>query len=158
MKIKKTNATRLLDQLKIDYRIVAYEVNLTDLSADHVSREVNVPLKQVFKTLVARGDKTGEMVACIPGDAELDLKKLAQISLNKKVHLIPIKEIQQKTGYIRGGVSPLGLKHPYPPYIDQSALQYPFILISAGLRGLQIKINPRDLITVCSMQVTLLTQ
>ena len=157
MKIKKTNATRLLDQLKIDYRIVVYQVNLDDLSAEHVSREVGIPLNQVFKTLVARGDKTGEMVVCIPGGNELDLKKLAQISLNKKVHLIPVKEIQQKTGYIRGGVSPLGLKHAYPMYIDQSALQHPFILISAGLRGLQIKINPRDLITVCSMQVGFLS-
>ena len=158
MKVKKTNATRLLDQLKIDYRIMAYHVNLTDLSAEYVAREVGVPLNQVFKTLVARGDRTGEVVVCVPGDAELDLKKLAQQSGNKKVHLIPVKEINQKTGYVRGGVSPLGLKHAYPLYIDRSALQFPFILISAGLRGLQIKIDPRGLITACSMQVGLLTQ
>ncbi len=156
--MKKTNATRLLDRLNIDYEFLSYQVNPDDLSAEHVSREVGVPLNQVFKTLVARGDKTGEIVACIPGDAELDLKKLAQISLNKKVHLVPVKEINRLTGYVRGGVSPLGLKHAYTMYIDKTALQYPFILVSAGLRGWQIKINPRDLITVCSMQVVLLTQ
>jgi Cys-tRNA(Pro)/Cys-tRNA(Cys) deacylase len=158
MSFKKTNATRLLDKFNIDYQIIAYKVNLADLSAEHVSREIDIPLNQVFKTLVAHGDKTGEMVASIPGDSELDLKSLAQQSGNKKIHLIPVKEINQKTGYVRGGVSPLGLKHSYPLYIDQSALQHPFILISAGLRGLQIKIKPQDLITACHMKIGSLTQ
>jgi len=151
--LKKTNATRLLDKLNIDYQIVEYQVDSADLSAGHVSRETGIPLGQIFKTLVARGDKTGEMVACVPGDSELNMKKFAQISGNRKVHLIPTREINKQTGYIRGGVSPLGLKHPYPLTIDRTALQYQFILISAGLRGLQIKINPQDLIAVCQMKV-----
>jgi Cys-tRNA(Pro)/Cys-tRNA(Cys) deacylase len=156
--LKKTNATRLLDKLNIDYQIVEYPVDSTDLSARHVSRETGIPLAQIFKTLVARGDKTGEMVACVPGDSELNMKKFAQISGNKKVQLIPTREINKQTGYIRGGVSPLGLKHSYPLYIDRTALQYQFILISAGLRGLQIKINPQDLIAACQMKVESLTE
>jgi Cys-tRNA(Pro)/Cys-tRNA(Cys) deacylase len=107
--------------------------------------------------LVAQGDKTGEMVACVPGDKELNLKKFASVSGNKKVNLIPVKDINKKTGYIRGGVSPIGLKYSYPLYIDHSALQHQFILISAGLRGLQIKINPQDLIVICQMKVESLT-
>ena len=156
--MKKTNATRLLDKLNIDYQIVEYPVDSADLSAGHVSRETGIPLGQIFKTLVARGDKTGEVVACVPGDSELNMKKFAQISGNKKVQLIPTKEINKQTGYIRGGVSPLGLKHPYPLTIDRTALQCQFILISAGLRGLQIKINPQDLIAVCQMKVESLTK
>ena len=156
--MKKTNATRLLDKLNIDYQIVEYQVDSADLSAAHVSLETGIPLAQIFKTLVARGDKTGEMVACVPGDSELNLKMFAQISGNKKVQLIPAREINKQTGYIRGGVSPLGLKHPYPLTIDRTALQYQFILISAGLRGLQIKINPQDLIAVCQMKVESLTK
>ncbi len=157
MSSKKTNAVRLLDQQNIDYQMIDYQVKSDDLSAEHVSRETGIPLSQIFKTLVAWGDKTGGMVACVPGDAELNLKTFANISGNKKVQLIPTKEINQRTGYIRGGVSPLGLKHPYPLYIDQSALQYQFILISAGLRGLQIKINPQDFIVTFHIQVGLLT-
>lgn len=156
--MKKTNATRLLDKLNIDYQIVEYQLDSADLSAGHVSRETGIPLGQIFKTLVARGDKTGEMVACVPGDSELNMKTFAQISGNKKVQLIPTREINKRTGYIRGGVSPLGLKHPYPLYIDRTALQYQFILISAGLRGLQIKINPQDLIAVCQMKLESLTE
>ena len=155
--MKKTNATRLLDKLNIDYQIISYQVNPDDLSAEHVSRDTDVPLNKIFKTLVVCGNQGGEIVVCIPGDAELDLKKLAQISGNKKVYLIPVKEINKKTGYIRGGVSPLGLKHPYPLYIDQSALEHKFILISAGLRGLQIKISPQELINTCNMEVALIT-
>ena len=155
--MKKTNAIRLLDKFNIEYQIISYQVNPDDLSAEHVSRDTCVPLNQIFKTLVACGNQSGEIVACVPGDAELDLKKLAQISGNKKVYLIPVKEINKKTGYIRGGVSPLGLKQPYPIYIDQSALEHKFILISAGLRGLQIKIDPQKLITTCNMEVGLLT-
>lgn len=156
-KLKKTNATRLLEKLNIGYEIIEYRVNINDLSAEFVSEQTGIPLNQIFKTLVAYGDKTGELIACIPGDKELNLKNFASVSKNKKVNLIPIKDINKKTGYIRGGVSPLGLKHPYPLYIDQSALSYQFILISAGLRGLQIKINPKDLINICQMKIELLT-
>lgn len=155
--MKKTNATRILDKLKINYQIIEYKVDMADLSAEHVSRETGIPLSQIFKTLVAQGDKTGEMVACVPGDKELNLKKFASVSGNKKVNLIPVKDINKKTGYIRGGVSPIGLKYSYPLYIDHSALQHQFILISAGLRGLQIKINPQDLIAICQMKVESLT-
>lgn len=155
--MKKTNTTRILDKLKINYQIIEYKVDMADLSAEHVSRETGISLSQIFKTLVAQGDKTGEMVACVPGDKELNLKKFASVSGNKKVNLIPVKDINKKTGYIRGGVSPIGLKHSYPLYIDHSALQHQFILISAGLRGLQIKINPQDLIVICQMKVESLT-
>lgn len=157
-KLNKTNATRLLDKLNIDHQIIGYQVDISDLSAEHVSRETGIPLSQIFKTLVAHGDKTGELVACVPGDKELNLKKFANVSGNKKVNLIPVKDINKKTGYIRGGVSPVGLKHPYPLYIDPTALQHQFILISAGLRGLQIKINPQDLIALCQMKVESLTE
>ena len=102
MLIKKTNATRLLDKLNIDYQIVTYQVNPADLSAEHVSREVGVPIKQVFKTLVSLGDKTGELVACIPGDSELNLKAFATLSGNKKVHLIPVKEINKQPDIFEG--------------------------------------------------------
>jgi len=155
--LKKTNATRILDKLKIDYQIIEYQVDMSDLSAEHVSRDIGIPLGQIFKTLVAQGDKTGEMVACVPGDKELNLKKFASVSGNKKVNLIPVKDINKKTGYIRGGVSPIGLKHPYALYIDLSALNYQFILISAGLRGLQIKIDPETLIANFQMKVESLT-
>lgn len=155
--MKKTNATRLLDKLNIGYEIIKYKVNIDDLSAEHVSEQTGIPLNQIFKTLVVYGDKTGEIIACIPGDKELNLKNIAIVSGNKKVSMVPAKDINKKTGYIRGGVSPLGLKHPYPSYIDQSAFKYQLILISAGLRGLQIEINPKDLISVCQMKIEALT-
>jgi Cys-tRNA(Pro)/Cys-tRNA(Cys) deacylase len=104
------------------------------------------PLKQVFKTLVIRGDKTGILVACIPGEVELNLKALASISGNKKIAMVHLKEIKSLTGYIRGGVSPLGMKKNYPTYIDESAFQFPFIIFSAGVRGLQLKVDPNDLL------------
>lgn len=153
MAVKKTNVMRILDKLNINYKVISYQVNPDDLSAEHVSRDTGIPLQQIFKTLVAHGEQSGEIIACIPGDAELDLKKIASVSQNKKVHLIPVKTINQKTGYIRGGVSPLGLKYSYPLYLDESALNYPYILISAGLRGLQIKLDPNDLLQICNMIV-----
>lgn len=144
--MKKTNAARILDGLKISYELREYEVDENDLSAENVANKVRLPLEQVFKTLVARGDKTGVILTCIPGDVELDLKATAVLSGNKRVELVAMKEIQQLTGYIRGGVSPLGTKKKYPLYIDESALAYEVISISAGMRGMQIFINPNDLI------------
>ena len=155
--MKKTNAARRLDQLKIDYDILAYKIDPRDLSAEHVSSDLGIPLNRIFKTLVARGDKTGVIVACVPGDAELNLKYLANISGNKKVHLVPLKEIKHLTGYIRGGVSPLGMKHSYPIYIDEKAQQYDYILVSAGIRGEQIRINPHDLMKTCEMNSGIIT-
>jgi Cys-tRNA(Pro)/Cys-tRNA(Cys) deacylase len=144
--VKKTNTARYLENLNIDYRLVEYEVDESDLSAESVAKKVNLPLEQVFKTLVVRGDKTGVLLACIPGGAELDLKALAALSDNKKVELIHVKEIQQLTGYIRGGVSPIGTRKRYPVYLDESAMKFPLISISAGIRGGQLFIQPGDLV------------
>lgn len=144
-KMKKTNAARILDAQKIEYELREYEVDESDLSAVNVAQKVGVSLEQVFKTLVAKGDKTGVIVACIPGGKELDLKTLASLSSNKKVEMVPMKEIQGLTGYIRGGVSPIGMKKNYPIYLDGSAFAYPLIMISAGARGCQIIIKPTDL-------------
>lgn len=141
----KTIAARILDQLKIPYELRAYEVNEDELDAISVARKVNMPPEATFKTLVSRGDKTGVMMACVPGDAELDLKKLAAATGNKRVELVAVKEIQSLTGYIRGGVSPLGSKKKYPLFLDQSALAHELISISAGQRGLQIILSPQDL-------------
>ena len=141
----KTIAARMLDQLKISYELRAYEVSEDELDAITVARKVNMPPEATFKTLVARGDKSGVIMACIPGDAELDLKKFATLSGNKKVEMAPVKEIQSLTGYIRGGVSPLGSKKKYPLYLDESALNHDLISVSAGQRGLQMILSPQDL-------------
>ena len=151
--MKKTNAARVLDGLKIDYKLCEYEIDESDLSAESVARKVSLPLEQVFKTLVARGDKTGVLMACIPGNFELDLKAMATISGNKKVDMVPMKEIQQLTGYIRGGVSPIGIKKHYPIFLDESAVRFPFISISAGARGSQIFISPGDLIKALDIKL-----
>jgi Cys-tRNA(Pro)/Cys-tRNA(Cys) deacylase len=143
--MKKTNAARSLDGLKIDYKLYEYEINESDLSAESVARKMGLPPEQVFKTLVARGDKTGVLMVCIPGSSELDLKAIAAVSGNKKVEMVHVKEIQQLTGYIRGGVSPIGTKKRYPIFLDESATKVPFISISAGARGSQIFIAPGDL-------------
>jgi Cys-tRNA(Pro)/Cys-tRNA(Cys) deacylase len=151
--MKKTNAARFLDGLKMDYKLCEYEIDESDLSAESVARKVSLPLEQVFKTLVARGDKTGVLMACIPGNSELDLKAMATISGNKKVDMVPMKEIQQLTGYIRGGVSPIGIKKHYPIFLDESAVRFPFVSISAGARGSQIFISPRDLIKALDIKL-----
>ena len=119
--MKKTNAARYLDRLQLDYKLVEYDVDEFDLSAESVAKKVNLPPGQVFKTLVARGDKTGVLLACVPAGTELDLKVLALISGNKKVEMVPVKEIESLTGYVRGGVSPLGTKRRYPFYLSPSA-------------------------------------
>jgi len=143
--LKKTNAVRLLDSLKISYRLLEFTVDESDLSAEKAASLLGRPLEQVFKTLVARGDKSGVLIATIPGNAELNLKALARLSGNKKVELVHLKEVQQLTGYIRGAVSPLGIKGNYPRYLDESANNFPLIITSAGVRGLQIELSPRDL-------------
>jgi len=144
--LKKTNVARILDGLKINYELREYKVDESDLSAESVAQKIEVPLAQVFKTLVVCGDKTGVLLACIPGGLELDLKALASISGNKKVDMVPLKDVQKLTGYIRGGVSPLGTKKQYDIYIDESAIEWTYISISAGLRGCQILIAPNDLV------------
>jgi Cys-tRNA(Pro)/Cys-tRNA(Cys) deacylase len=138
----KTNAARLLDAKKIPYRVVTYAVDESDLSATTVARKVGMPPSQVYKTLLARGDKTGPLFALISADEELDLKALASATGNKKVELAPLKEVQPLTGYIRGGVSPLGAKKPYPVVLDERALAAAEIAISAGVRGAQLVLAP----------------
>lgn len=144
--MKKTNAARLLDKLKIAYEIREYEVDESDLGAGNVARKVGMPLEQVFKTLVARGDKTGILMAVVSGGAELDLKALAAVSGNKKVEMVHLNEVLPLTGYIRGGVSPLGAKKNYPVYLDRTASAQPLISISAGQRGMQLLLRPEDLV------------
>jgi len=144
--MKKTNVARILDGLKISYELREYKVDESDLSAENVAQKIKVPLAQVFKTLVVCGDKTGVLLACIPGNFELDLKALAHCSGNKKVEMVPLKDVQKLTGYIRGGVSPLGTKKQYDVYIDESAMLWTYIVISAGLRGYQIVVAPHDLV------------
>ncbi len=151
--MKKTNTARYLDHLKIDYKLVEYEVDESNLSAESVARKVNLPLEQVFKTLVARGDKTGVLMACIPGNAELELKAMATVSGNKNVNMVHLGEIQPLTGYIRGGVSPIGTKKYYPIFLDESAMAFPLISISAGVRGSQVFISPGDLIKALDVRV-----
>ena len=155
---KKTNAARILDGLGIAYELKEYPVDLNDLSAVHVAASVGMPVEMVFKTLVARGDKNGVLMACIPGDAELDLKALAAVSGNKKVEMVHLKEVQGLTGYIRGGSSPLGAKKEYPVYLDESARQWETIAVSAGKRGEQILLAPMDLVQAVRAVTAALTK
>lgn len=149
----KTNAARILDQNKIPYELKEYTVDESDLSAINVAQKVGLPIEQVYKTLVVRGDKTGVIVACIQGDHELHLKTLATLSGNKKVEVVSLKEVQPLTGYIRGGVSPIGMKKQYPVFINSDIKRHEKIALSAGLRGLQLFLSPIDLISVTKAQL-----
>ena len=141
----KTNAARILDAVGIQYGLREYEVDEDDLSAPHVAEKIGMPPEQVFKTLVARGDRNGVLMACIPANTELDLKALAAASGNKKVELVAVKEVLGLTGYIRGGVSPVGVKKPYPFFLDETAILFDTISVSAGVRGCQMILAPDDL-------------
>ena len=144
--MQKTNVARLLDAAGINYETIAYEFTEDDLSAQHVAAQLGEDIDQVFKTLVLRGDRTGIFVCVIPGDFEVDLKVAARISGNKNCEMVHVRELLGITGYIRGGCSPIGMKKKFPTYIHESALLYEHIYVSAGIRGLQVKIAPRDLI------------
>ena len=146
--MKKTNAARLLDARGIHYELLEYEVDETDLSVAKLAFKINQNIEQIFKTLVLRGDRSGVFVVVIPGNVEVDLKKVAKISGNKSAAMVHQKELLPLTGYIRGGCSPLGMKKPYPIYIHESCLQFGFIYISAGQRGLQLRLSPLDLINI----------
>lgn len=146
----KTNAARILDRLRIAYQLREYEVDPEDLSAGTVAQKVGLPVEQVYKTLVARGDRSGVFLAVIPGDAQLDLKSLARVTGDRKVEVVALKEVQPLTGYIRGGVTALGGKRDYPVYLDDSALRHPLISISAGVRGTQIFLAPADYVRATS--------
>ena len=152
-KIKKTNAARILDNLGIDYEIKTYEVDENDLSAVHVAESAGLDIETVFKTLVARGDKTGVIMAVIGGGEELNLKSLAKASGNKSVEMISLKELFPLTGYIRGGCSPLGAKKNYPVFLDSKAMAHEKISVSAGQRGMQIFLSPQDLVTATNATV-----
>jgi Cys-tRNA(Pro)/Cys-tRNA(Cys) deacylase len=151
--LMKTNAIRILEKLGISYETREYEVDENDLSATHVASDIGLPSEQVFKTLVVRGDKTGVLLACIPSDRELDVKELARVSGNKKADLVPLKEVLVLTGYVRGGVSPVGTKKRFPVYLDQSALDWLFISLSAGARGCQMLLDPKDLAKAVEVKV-----
>lgn len=144
----KTNAARILDKENISYELKEYEVDESDLSAVHVAKQLGQDVSQLFKTLVLHGDKTGYFICIIPGGDELDLKKAAKISGNKKCEMIPMKDLLQITGYVRGACSPIGMKKDFPAFIHQTAETYKYIFISAGKRGLQLQISPHDLISI----------
>lgn len=145
-KNNKTNVARLLDKAGVGYELIPYEVDESDLSAVHVAVQLGEDVKRVFKTIVLHGDRSGYFVCVVPGDDEIDLKKAARVSGNKKCELLPMKELLPVTGYIRGGCSPIGMKKHFPTYIHETCLQFPYIYVSAGVRGLQIKLAPGDLI------------
>ena len=146
MEIKKTNAARILDRQKISYELIPYKVDENDLGAQHVADSLGEDINQVFKTILVHGDKIGYLICVVPGNLEVDLKGAAKVSGNKKIDTVPLKDLTPLTGYIRGGCSPIGMKKKYPTFIHESALLYDYIFISAGVRGLQIKIAPADLI------------
>jgi Cys-tRNA(Pro)/Cys-tRNA(Cys) deacylase len=154
----KTNAARLLDQLAIRYELREYEVDPEDLAAETVAAEIGLPPEQVFKTLVARGDRNGICMAVIPGNTELDLKALATASGDRKIQLVPVKELQGLTGYIRGGVTALAAKKDYLVYVDETIELFDTISISAGIRGMQILITSDDYLLATKARLAPLAQ
>ena len=144
--MNKTNAMRRLDAAKIPYEVKEYEVDENDLSGVHIAEEIGLPFAQVFKTLVAKGDKTGIVVFCIPCDKEIDLKHAASVTGNKKIEMLHVKDLLATTGYIRGGCSPIGMKKKFPTFIDESATNFEKITVSAGVRGAQMLLNVNELV------------
>ena len=149
----RTNAMRLLDAAGIRYRTAEYDYDESDLSGLHAAEQIDLPAEQVFKTLVTRGDRTGINVFCIPVTDELDLRRAASLSGNKKLELIHVKELLPLTGYIRGGCSPIGMKKKYPTYIDETCILFEEIAVSAGMRGEQIILSPQDLMDYTGARV-----
>jgi Cys-tRNA(Pro)/Cys-tRNA(Cys) deacylase len=149
----KTNAVRLLDQHKIQYELREYEVDPDDLTAETVARKVGLPAEQVFKTLVARGDRNGVCLAVIPGNCELDPKALAQLTGDRRIEMVQLKDVQPLTGYIRGGVTALACKKDYPIYADETFELFDVISISAGARGTQILLAPQDYIRIVNARL-----
>jgi Cys-tRNA(Pro)/Cys-tRNA(Cys) deacylase len=154
----KTNAARFLDQLGIEYELREYDVDPEDLAAETVAAKIGLPAEQVFKTLVARGERNGVVMAVIPGDQELDLKALASVAGERKIQLVPVKELQGLTGYIRGGVTALAAKREFPVLVDETVELFDVISISAGVRGLQIWIKPADYLRATRGIVAALSQ
>lgn len=156
-KISKTNAARILDRMKIHYGLIPYEVDEEHLDACHVAVQIGEDIRQVFKTLVLRGDRNGIFICVIPGNREVNLKSAARISGNKSAEMIHVRELLSTTGYIRGGCSPIGMKRQFPTFIDSSCMDFDTIYVSAGVRGLQIEIAPNDLISAANAQTAELT-
>lgn len=142
----KTNAMRRLDAAKIQYEVKEYQVDESDLSGVHIASQIGLPFEQVFKTLTAKGDKTGVIVFCIPCHKEIDLKKAAVVTGNKKVELLAVKDLLATTGYVRGGCSPIGMKKNFPTFIEQSALDFEKITVSAGMKGAQLLLGVDELV------------
>ena len=153
----KTNAMRRLDTAKIPYEVFEYVVDESDLSGKHIADEIGLPHEMVFKTLVARGDRTGPVVMCIPVDLEIDLKLAARETGNKRIEMLPVKDLLGLTGYIRGGCSPIGMKKKFPTFLDESALQHEKITVSAGVRGAQLLIAVERLIPFVEAKTVPLT-
>ena len=154
----KTNAMRMLDAAKIAYKILEYEVDENDLSGVHIAEQTGFPPEQMFKTLVARGDKTGPLVFCIPVAEALHLKGAAALTGNKKIEMVAVKELLGLTGYIRGGCSPIGMKKKFPTYIHESALNFDEITVSSGTRGAQLLLNTQRLLAFVDAKVADLTE
>ena len=156
--MKKTNAIRILDRSKISFELVEYQYNPNQLDVGKIARDNQLELAQVYKTLVLEGDRSGLVIAVIPGDKSLDLKAFAKASANKKVQLLPTKDLLSKTGYIRGGCSPIGLKKTYPVYLAQEAEGWDKIYINAGQRGLLVGLPPTKLVEIVQATWSLITK
>ena len=154
----KTNAMRMLDAAKIAYRVLEYQVDENDLSGVHIAEQLGFPEEQMFKTLVARGDKTGPLVFCIPVAEELHLKNAAALTGNKKIEMVAVKELLGLTGYIRGGCSPIGMKKKFPTFIHESALEFEEITVSSGTRGAQLLLRTDALLPFVDAKVANLTE
>lgn len=154
----KTNAMRRLDSAKIKYEVKTYTVDENDLSGTHIADQIGIPYEQCFKTLVATGDKTGPIVFCIPCAKEIDMKRAASVTGNKKIEMIHVKDLLALTGYIRGGVSPIGMKKSFPTYIDESCLLFEKITVSSGTRGAQLLLNVSELLRFVNAKTVTVTQ
>lgn len=141
----KTNVARFLQKKGVKFDLIPYEVDENDLGAEHVAESLSENVEQVFKTIVLHGDKSGYIVGVLPGNHEIDLKKLAKVSGNKKCEPLPLKDLLPTTGYIRGGCSPIGMKKKFQTYIHTTVNSFPYVFVSAGVRGVQLKISPVDL-------------
>lgn len=157
MKVNKTNAMRQLDAAKIKYEMCEYEVDENDLSGTHIAEQIGLPYEQVFKTIVTKGDKTGYMVFCIPCHKEIDLKKAAAVTANKKIEPLHVKDLLGVTGYIRGGCSPVGMKKKFPTYFDVSAENIERLTVSAGVRGIQLLVRSEEIIKFTSAKLADIT-
>lgn len=146
--VKKTNAVRIMENANISFELLEYDIDEQALSAEDAAAKTGIAEERTFKTLCVRGDKTGVFLVCVPAGRELDFKALASASGNKNTELVPLKEVQPLTGYMRGGCSPLGARKKYPVYIDETAVLFDFITVNAGQRGLLFKLSPSDLVNV----------